>query len=170
MPSTKKIYWDSCIFLAWLKNEPRSKEEVDGIAECVDLVEAKQVHLITSVITITEVFEGNLSADANEKYRLLLSRRNVTPLDNDLRVSRLAQKIREYYQNQKTIDGLDGLSTPDAIHLATAIHYDADVFYTFDEGKKNGRKGRSLLSISGDVAGYNLKISKPTAMQFRLFG
>ena len=142
---------------------------MDGLIECVELVEARQVRLITSVITRSEVFECDLSTEVRSQYMRLLNRRNVVLLDNDLRVSELARQIREYYAKQKKIDGLDGIGTPDAIHLATAIHYNADVFYTFDDGKKAGPKGRSLLSLDGNVAGHNLHICKPVAIQPRLF-
>lgn len=125
--------------------------------------------MITSVITKTEVFECELSSGVYERYTNLLTRRNVITLDNDLRVAELAGKIREYYAQRKRIDGLDGITTPDAIHLATAIHYSADVFYTFDDGKKAGSKGRSLLSLNGNVAGHELHIKKPIAKQYRLF-
>jgi hypothetical protein len=89
----------------------------------------------------------------------------VQLLDNDLRVSALAREIREYYEAQSKIDGLPRLTTPDAIHVATAIHYKADAFWTFDDG---GYGGRSLLSLNGNVAGHPLVVCKPVATQLRL--
>jgi hypothetical protein len=51
---------------------------------------------------------------------------------------------------------------PDAQHLATAIAYkEVDEFHTFD--------GDDLLRFNGNVAGFNLKICKPTAIQKWLF-
>ena len=165
MPQRRVVYWDSCIFIAWLKNERRPNGEMDVIAECVEQIEAGEVKLITSVIARTEVFETDLSEDIKEKYAKLLNRRNVVLLDQDLRVSELARQIREHYRDQSKQDGLAGLTSPDAIHLATAIHFKADAFYTFDQGK-NG--GRSLLSLDGNVAGHALHICKPFANQLRL--
>lgn len=165
MPPNKIIYWDSCIFIAWLKDEKRPNGEMSGVYECVQQVEAKRIRLITSVITRTEVFETKLSPEASERYARLLNRRNVLLLDQDLRVSNLARDIREYYQHKKAKDGLPGVSTPDAVHLATAIHYEAEAFYTFDDGK---RGGRSLLSLNGNVAGHSLLICKPRFTQYLL--
>jgi predicted nucleic acid-binding protein len=165
MPPTSTIYWDSCVFIAWLKDEQRPPGEMDGVYECVEEVEARRTRLITSVVTRTEVFEADLPEAVRESYSRLLNRRNVQVLDNDLRVSNLAREIREHYQRQRLTDGLPGLSTPDAVHLATAIHYRADAFWTFDDGRHGGR---SLLSLNGDVAGHPLVICKPFARQFRL--
>src|SRR4030042_1515648 len=57
MPQVRIIYWDSCIFLAWLKDEKRPNHEMDGIYECVREVEIGKTRLITSVITKIEVYE-----------------------------------------------------------------------------------------------------------------
>jgi len=165
MPPSKTLYWDSCIFIAWLKDETRPTGEMDGVYECVTEVEAGRTRIITSVITRTEVFETDLDQSIRDKYSQLLNRRNCLLLDNDLRVSNLAREIREYYKNQHQFDNLPGLETPDAVHLATAIHYKADAFWTFDDGQLGGR---SILSLNGNVAGYPLVISKPVATQFRL--
>jgi len=159
MLPTKLIYWDSCIFLAWLKDEDRPEGEMDGVYECVEGVERNTVRLITSVLTRTEVLEADLDDHTRNLYSQLLKRRNVQLVDNDLRVSNLAREIREYYREKPS------LKTDDAIHLATAIHYRADAFYTFDEGKHGGR---SLLSLNGNVAGYPLKVCKPEVTQYRL--
>lgn len=161
-PPCKVIYWDSCIFIAWIMDEQRPNGEMSGIYECVQEVEARRTRLITSVMTRTEVFEANLPPDVKERYARLLNRRNVLVLDQDLRVSVIARGIREYYQDAE--DRLPGLSTPDAVHLATAIHYKADAFYTFDDGK---RGSRSLLSLNGNVAGHSLMICKPRFTQYR---
>jgi len=165
MPARKVIYWDSCIFIAWIKDEKRKEGEMDGVYECAEEVERNRIKIITSVLTRTEVFETNLSQEIKDKYSHLLNRRNVQLLDNDLRISNLAREIREYYDAQSKQDGLPGLSTPDATHLATAIHYNVDEFWTFDNG---GYKSRSLLALSGNVAGFPLTIVKPTAIQGRL--
>jgi predicted nucleic acid-binding protein len=165
MPPIKTIYWDSCVFIAWIKDEKRPPGEMDGIYECVGHVQKGKIRIVTSVMTRTEVFETDLTPDVSEKYANLLNRRNVQTLDQDLRVSNLAREIREFYERQSQIDHLPGLSTPDAVHLATAIHYRVEEFWTFDDG---GYKSRSLLSLNGNVAGHPLVITKPMATQLRL--
>jgi predicted nucleic acid-binding protein len=159
------VYWDSCIWIAWLKDERRALGEMDGIAECVDQVEAGKMTIVSSVIVRTEVFESELSAEVRERYASILKRRNVQLVDNDLRVSSLAGEIRQFYEDLSAKDGLPSVTTPDAIHLATAIHYGVDAFYTFDDGRHGGR---SLLSLNGDVAGHPLVVCKPQATQYRM--
>ena len=53
------------------------------------------------------------------------------------------------------------LSTPDAIHLATAMIYKADQFWTFDDGKKNP-KYLGLLELDGHEWLDKLAICRPT--------
>jgi len=159
------IYWDSCVFIAWIKDEKRPAGEMDGVYECVERVQAGTIRLITSVLTRTEVFETNLPNPVRTQYAALLNRRNVCLLDQDLRVSDLARGIREYYQAENAKDGKGTIASPDAVHLATAIHYKADALYTFDQGK---RGGRGLLSLDGNVAGHVIKICRPEVLQYRL--
>lgn len=53
---------------------------------------------------------------------------------------------------------------PDAIHLASAILYDATEFHTFD-GARAGANKAGLLTLDGNVAGHRLKICAPKAEQ-----
>ncbi len=69
-------------------------------------------------------------------------------------------QYRDYYQQRKTTDNLPTLTTPDAIHLATAIIYRANEFHTFDEHNET-RKRRALLPLNGNVAGYPIVVCKP---------
>jgi len=49
------------------------------------------------------------------------------------------------------------VTTPDSIHLATAIIWKVECFYTFD-GKDKAKKARALLPLNGNVAGRSLAI------------
>jgi len=71
--ATSTIYWDSCIFIAWIKDEKRPAGEMDGVYECVDRVQAGTIRLITSVFTRTEVFESDLPAHVRSQYAALLN-------------------------------------------------------------------------------------------------
>jgi len=59
----KKFYWDSCLFLTWLKNEPREPGEVEGIEEVARLIHAGKADLFTSVIAESEVLESKMTPD-----------------------------------------------------------------------------------------------------------
>jgi hypothetical protein len=83
--------------------------------------------------------------------------RRVSRQAMDIRVAELAHDLRNHYAEL----GGRMLSTPDAIHLATAIHYRADEFHTFDSGSST--KSLGLIPLSGNVGGHKLIICKPTA-------
>lgn len=152
-------YWDTCLFLAWLKDEQRNTGEMDGVREVVDRVKRREVKLMTSVLTLTEVLSSKIPAGIDTLFTALLKR--VSKQGVDTKVATLAHDLRDYYVQRSAEHEGKTLSTPDAIHLATAILYRADEFHTFDE--KNGRNTLGLLPLTGDVAGHRLTICKPIA-------
>ena len=158
----KLIYWDSCVFLAYFKNEVRPAGEMEGLLDLAKEVDAGKRTLVTSVMTRMEILRSTLTPEQNRKYDLLFKRRNLQEMPIDRRVVALAHDLRDFYQ--KVGDGLPTLATPDAIHLATAIQYQVDVFYTFD-GRNEARKRRGLLPLNGNVAGRSLTVMRPLAKQ-----
>lgn len=159
----KKIYWDACIFLAWINDEPNELSVVEGIEEMVQDVDSNRVKLITSVVTRTELLDSRMDSEGRKRFDKLFKRRNVVMINLDHRISDLSHDIRDYHDQKG-----DKLTTPDCQHLATAIIHDVDAFYTLDGSgkKKNGR----LLPLNGNVAGkFKLKILKPHASQTNLF-
>lgn len=145
----RKYYWDTNVFLAWLKAERGRVELIDGI---VSEVRSGKAIIITSVLTNTELFEGNLSDELKAKFKLLFGGRDVTQVMVDHNVSDLARQIREHYGKRKR-----KLSTPDATHLATAVIHRVDEFHTFDED--------DLLKLNWDFPAHQLKICKPESAQ-----
>ncbi|SRR6266446_721439 len=154
------LYWDTSVLLAWIKNESRPNKEMDGVSDVAQSIHKNHYILLTSVITDTEILESTLSDDAKAKFRDLFKRKNCQMAAADQRITRLSSEIRDYYHQKKKIDGLPSLSTPDAIHLATAIHYSVREFHTFDE-RDDPKKRRALIPLSGNVAGHPLIICKP---------
>lgn len=154
------IYWDTSVFLAWIKNESRPNNEMDGVEDAANKIHKDHVVLITSEITMTEILESTLDDTAKKRFDDLFKRRNCKRVAIDQRVSGLAHDIRNYYQQKKAADGIATVTTPDAIHLATAILYDVTEFHTFDQNDKPN-KSRALLPLNGDVAGHPLTICKP---------
>ena len=156
--SRSRIYWDSCVFIAWLQDEPQPQEVMDGIADVVAGVDAEKIILVTSVVTLTEVLECTLPAPAIEKFESIFKRPNVQQVSLDQRVARLSSEIRNYYVQR----GGMKVWTADAQHLATAIMTNCDEFHTLD-GFKRDKKLSRLLSLRNSVAGYPLKICIPPA-------
>lgn len=153
------IYWDTAVFLAWLMDERDWPTEVlIGIQDVVSEVENNKAILFTSSLTRSEIFTGKLSTEQKEKYAKLMQRRNLTEIIPDQRVMDRSSAIREHYS---TSTPKRRISTPDGIHLATAIIYKADEFQTMDGLEKGGTKLTKLLALSGNVAGYNLAIVQP---------
>jgi predicted nucleic acid-binding protein len=122
---------------------------MEGIEYCMDRIKNNEIKGITSVTTITEILPGKFPPGKYDLFeRTITRRRNFEFIGKDIRISALTQEIRDYYSvlNKK-------IKTPDADHLATAIHYNVDALYTLDVD--------DLLPLNGNVAGRNLIICKP---------
>ena len=159
---TETIYLDACIFLAHLKNETRQDpRDMAGVEELTQKIDRLEVNLVTSVITLSEVLESGVPVNARDTFLRLFQRRHCHLIDVTARIAEIAHNIRDYYRKQQAIDGLPTVATPDALHLATAIEVECDVFYTFDE-KDDPKRKRGLIPLNPVVAGqYSLSIKKP---------
>lgn len=138
-------YWDTCLFLAWLKDEERKTGEMDGVRDIIQRMKRRDAKVITSVLTTVEVLAAKIPVGIDSPFKDLLKRVNRQSMD--IRVASLAHDLRNHYA---TLDR--SLKAPDAIHLATAIHYRVDELHTFDD---------QLLSLSGNIGGHKLIICKP---------
>ncbi len=157
MKRTKpQYYWDTTIFLAWMKNETRPAGEMEGLAEIAAMIDRRGAVLITSVVTKTEVLQSSLDDRARALFDALFKRSNIVLCDITEAISDMASEIRDRCQN----DGRK-IKTPDAQHLATAIAYKVDEMHTFDE---------KLLKLDGNLTGHNLAIRKPQGNQREMFG
>lgn len=162
----RKLYWDTCVFLAWFKQETCWPSEVmDGMAQTMDEWRNGSLLLVTSSITLLEVLSSNLTIDQKNVISKTLSHRNVQVMDCDRRVSAKAAVIREFYDDR--VFQPDGqvksgriIGMGDAIHLATALHYNVLDFQTLDGSGKHKRKF-SLLDLDGSIAGARLSIKLP---------
>ena len=152
------VYWDSCVFLAWIKEETLWGQDVmDGMAQVVEQSAKNQAIIITSVLTKTEVLESQLTEEQRKKFNAVFGHRNVVLLDLDQRISDEAARIRGYYKKPHSRT----MSVPDSIHLATALHYNAHEFHTLD-GSSRRKRAFDLLALNGNVADARLYITKPT--------
>ncbi len=151
MPGASPLYyWDTCLFLAWMKDEERPSGEMDGVREIIECSQRRDCRIITSVITSVEVLQATIPAGVDTLFHGLM--RRISRVGVDTKVAQLAHDIRNHYQ----VSGSGKkLKTPDALHLATAILHRADEFHTFDAD--------DLIPLSGNVAGHKLTICKPKA-------
>jgi predicted nucleic acid-binding protein len=157
-------YWDTCIFLAWLKDEQSRKAgEMTGVYDCLNKFKRRELSLMTSTLTITEITIAKIPAGTETLLDGAMQRPNFTKISADVKVARLARDLRNYYLSRENEYEGKTLSVPDAIHLASAILYRATEFHTFD-GKDGTRdKTLGLLPLSGNVGGHAITICKPPA-------
>ncbi|MEO6823292.1 MAG: type II toxin-antitoxin system VapC family toxin [Nitrosospira sp.] len=168
MTGKPRIYWDTAPLIAWITDEQRPPDEIAGLEEVVNLIERGKIILFTSAIWRVEVLDSSLNEEQKQTLRKLFDGRHITDVAADSRIFDLAHEIRNYYQIERQKDqNQPKISTPDALHLATAILNNATEFHTFDGATQNGGIGK-LIRLSGNVAGYKLKICVPTGKQFRL--
>lgn len=168
MPAKPKvIYWDACVILAWIKNERRQPGQMEGLIKAAKLIYASKATLITSVITHVEIFEAALTEEQKKKYRDLFRRHNCLPQSVTGRIAERASRMR--YESLEPGQNGRRLSTQDAIHIATALAYNADELHTFDGLGDAKRSGRPLLPLNGDPIVGKLRICAPDSPELELF-
>jgi predicted nucleic acid-binding protein len=166
MPGSRPAlyYWDTCLFLAWIKDEERPTGEMAGVREVIARSKRREVTIATSVITTTEALESSLPAGMDTLFFGVLRRTQQIGVDS--KIARLAHDLRNWYATRAAEFNNKTLGVADALHLATAIIYRADEFHTFD--RRNRQNTLGLLPLSGNVGGNDLKICKPIARNLEL--
>lgn len=166
MAYSQRVYWDSSIWFSWLLNETwRPNNEFDGVLDCVEAIEKNEILIFTGDVIYSELSRARLDDEPRKRFDALTKRRNVRVAPTNMRIGELCIEIKTFYRKRNKADHLGEVTDFDAQHLATAIQFSADAFYTFDAGAK---RGRSLLSLSANVAGYRLRVCKPPVGQMRL--
>jgi predicted nucleic acid-binding protein len=129
----KLSYWDSCVFLAWVKEEPGRVGHVDAL---MDEETAGRLKIITSVLSITEVAlaaagkdPNALNADFLKKIDALWLPPSPVTLAEFHRL--IAADARDLIR--KSAGRLPTLKPPDAIHLSTVVRTGCDEFLTYDD-------------------------------------
>lgn len=153
------FYWDTCLFLAWINDEQRQSGDMAGVREIIERHKRRECRLVTSVLTSVEVLSAKLPAGMDRLFGDLMKR--ITRISVDMKCASLAHDIRNYYTARAEEHGGKTLSTPDALHLATAVLYRVDEFHTFDNAGSS--KSLGLIPLSGNVGGHRLTICKPVA-------
>lgn len=162
--SDQIFYWDTCLFLAWIKDEQRKSGEMAGVREVIERSKRREVKIITSVLTSVEVLQARLPVGMDTLFSDMMKR--VTRISMDSKCASLAHDLRNYYATRADEHAGKILSLPDAIHLATAILYRATEFHTFDHD--GDKKHLGLIPLSGNVGGHRLNICKPEAKNLEL--
>ena len=184
------VYWDACVFIAFLKGDKPAAEIKEGIRYWSDRARSGKVTLVTSTLTITEVVRFH----HQDKYRMFTEfmRRHVTRRAADHIVCQRAHAFRDHFtelglrehearkalaeeearialeRKQKVVKPLPvkaprKLATQDAIHLATATIYDCVAFHTFDGESQRDTPFLKLLHLNGQIPNFTIPITLPRA-------
>jgi predicted nucleic acid-binding protein len=157
LANKKKVYWDSCIWLALVKQEPGRLTNCEHV---LSLARRGEVEIWTSSLTLAEVFKKQcdgpatpstgLPEDQDGAFEAFISQDFVVEVQVDHQIGVTARRLlRKHSPLKKPQDG---------VHLASAVYHDLDEFHTFD--------AVNLLCLDGLVVtrnGHPLKICEPPA-------
>ena len=153
MSKPEYIYCDSCVFLAYFKDE---RDNADIVASLLDEVQMDPNRkLLTSIFSIAEVAKA--AADKSQTDSNLISISDLDELwDNPLLVQLADFHITLARMARDLVRKHSSLKAKDAVHLATAQLHDASVFFTYD---------KKLLRFSSE---FDFDIVEPYLRQLRL--
>ena len=126
---TKRIYWDTSVFLCFLNKEEEERRKI-----CEDVLQSAQkdlIHIYTSTYTIAEVIHPKrksipsarrLTADEVEKIRSMFKWPFITTIELDERTAQFAVCLARDL----------GLQPADAVHSASAILWKLEALQAWD--------------------------------------
>lgn len=153
MADIPKHYWDAAMWIGLINRE---KRRIQDIQYFYDLAQKKKAQILTSTITFVEVFrlhseqrtEKPLPPDTIDIFEKALRQDCVTLITLDMEVAQSARNLR------RELADFEGAA--DAIHLASALRWSAEVMLTYDAAH--------LLAQSNKLrcrAGHLLPIVEP---------
>ena len=149
-------YWDSCLFLAYLQNKPEERELVETISALLRRAESGDALIVVSTLVLAEIrplrtydpSHADVFWDLFHTNRPYLKMVGLSP-----RIAELAGTIGSEHQ----------ITSPDAVHVATAWSERVDVMLTQDGARdKERRRSGGLLFYNGKIGKPPLKIAMPT--------
>lgn len=123
----KRVYFDANVFVYLMEGFGGLEEKLLEIRDCIGKAEAE---IVTSELTLCEVlvvpFKEN-NVDLVAEYRQFIEESGAFEVQ---------PTTRETYVRASLYRAQLGLKTPDAIHMATAIETDCEMFVTNDKTLK----------------------------------
>lgn len=131
---TNYVYWDSCVFLGYLNEEPDKLPVLDDLLQ--DIRESNgSRRIVTSTVSVIEVVyfklasgQPALSPVGEQRLDSLWRNPLIEIADVHEGVAKKARSLRREALRQGAIP----LQITDAIHLATAAMFGVQEFYTYD--------------------------------------
>lgn len=139
------ICWDSSVLISWIRGDA-SAVRVQAMETVVGAVESGAYRLAVSTLLYAEVLESAMPVPAIGQFeKFMQNRAMVSIVAVDIRVARKAQMIRDTLRKKG-----ESVTTPDAVHIATAIVSGAKFFHTFDDRllRLNGKPEVDGLAIT----------------------
>lgn len=136
-------------------------EEIDRL---LLLFDNSEIVICTASIIHIEASANRLK-DTPKKFNFLTRLyEDLEIVNSNSRVIKRAAEIRDHYARSGNT-----LSTPDCIHLASAIYVEASEFHTCDGSGAESGRGK-LLKLKAPIAGkYSIDIKIPRIQQPGLF-
>ncbi len=131
-----RFYWENSVFVAWLNREAGRFDVCDAILRAA---EKGEVHIVTSAITLVELFgyslrdlqDGNITLDRMQEIERriddLFQVEYIEIVSVDRLIARRAHDLRRDVSQLRNRRKL-----PDAIHLASALHTAVDEMHTYN--------------------------------------
>ena len=150
-----KLLWDSCIFYAVLKGEDRRSGELEILQERVNEFNEGNLVIIASTLLLVEVRQSKLDSKNMEIFDQMLGRSNLELVDVNPIIAKRAATLRNELRNEQD----KYMSTPDAIHVATAIEFGVEM-WTTDSMDNSNTAG--ILSLAEKIKSkYDIVVCRP---------
>lgn len=136
------ICWDSSVLISWIRGD-EGPDKTQAIRTEIEQIERGSYKLAVSTLVYVEVLESTMPPQAMETFRAFIrNRQMIQIIAVDIRVAEKAQALRN--RSARSI------STPDAVHLATAVICGAKFFHTFDSNllRLSGKDEEEALTIT----------------------
>lgn len=140
MADIKRIYWDSCVWIGLINEEP---DKVELCKEVLRQAKAGEVEIWTSSLTLAEVFKrkcgvaaAGIDESSDRNFESYIQQEFLVEVQVDHDVGVTARRLLRAHPELK--------KPMDAIHLATAALNNVDEMHTFD--------GANLLSLDRKVS------------------
>lgn len=168
MSGKSVVYWDSSTFLALLKEEKTHGDGVyDALVSQAGAFDRGDIILATSTVGIAEVLSAELPDVPRETFESIIRRSNFQVITVSETVARNAARLRGHcYGKEKNGTGEAYiLSTPDAIHVVSAMLIKADVVVTLDSANKTLTASRREMAMTKVASHYPFPDLHPVPIQ-----
>ncbi|MCK1329101.1 hypothetical protein IVB57_12080 [Bradyrhizobium sp. CW9] len=151
--SFQNVFWDSCVFSAYLMDE-QAAYDIPSIESFLEDAKQGRLKIYASTISSAEVLPSQMKAAASFEDFMADFEGAIVPIEPNPNVMTLSGRFRDLPYRKGTSTNRR-LSTPDAIMLATAVHLvegysvQLDCIHTFDGGGKKDLDGNRSIPLLG---------------------